>query len=398
MQEKYSGAIYIIGPGNKSTYKKGLKFLNTQFKKVIVIGDGQMDILDSNNKGPLYNIIGKDYLGLLNEGRVLVYIDAHGTADENEHYIKVNKDGEPFASKKLFELLAESIKNPMDIIFIPCNGKAALMDVGVLPEMSRIIVFSESDKLTNFSQIEVILDIFSSSKFTLEAFYYNYLVRVFSTNESPTISIVGKETIDPVILSEIYLNKSISEYSRQYVHNNLGKSICTGYISCSDKIDHLINKIEQFSSLSEFRVNASDNYFISLMELTQLNANYEFSRNSNHKKVSNYYNYQESESCYIEILQLKNQSDPLLLKYEIPLELNLSDKDWYQIDYDYDDYDVRELFGSYNDIGIYNTLKYLGFNENNNFSKPEYPEYGFVLAIIKDIHLSLSLAGDFESA
>lgn len=401
MQEKYSGAIYIIGPGHENSYEKELEFLNTQFRKVIVIGDGKMDILDSNNEGPLQNLktLNKDYPELLNEGKILVYIDAHGTAEENEHYIQVNKGGEFFPSKRLFEVLAENINKPMDIIFIPCNGKAALTDISVLPFSSRVIIFSDPEAFTLSTNIIITLEAIANEEFSLDNFYNNYLARIFSMQESPVMSINGKETIDPAILSEVYLGKTISEPSRQYVHNNFAQSVCKSDISCYDKIDYLMNKIEKTSSIEEFRV-IDGRYFITITEFAQLDSDYSFIRNTYHERYVTY-NYKESEHSYKEVLDLKKKADQLFLAREIPLELDLSDKNLYKIDYDYlNNYsDIKEYVKTWFDIGIYNFLKGVngGFVENHNFAKPEYEEYGFVLGIIKDIHLSLSMVGDIES-
>ena len=402
MQEKYSGAIYIIGPGNENSYEKELEFLNAQFKKVVVIGDGKMNILDKNNEGPLQNLktLNQDYPELLNEGKILVYIDAHGTAEENGHYIQVNKGGELLPSKRLFEVLAENINKPMDIIFIPCNGKTALTDISVLPLDSRVIIFSDPEADTLSTNIIITLEAIANDEFSLDNFYNNYLARIFSMQESPVVSINGKEAIDPAVLSKIYLGKTISEPSRQYVHDNFGQSVCTTDISCYDKIYYLMNKIEQTSSIEEFRVIAGKRYFITITEFAQLESDYAFIRNTHHERDV-IYNHKESEHCYKEVLDLKNKADQLFLARKIALELDLSDKDLYEIDYDYldDNNDIKEYVKTWFDIGIYNFFKGVngGFVENNNFAKPEYEEYGFVLGIIKDIHLSLSLVGDIES-
>lgn len=67
------------------------------------------------------------------------------------------------------------------------------------------------------------------------------------------------------------------------------------------------------------------------------------------------------------------------------------DKFWHEINYEYN----SESEGSerLSDLGIYHFIKHDGFIENDNFAKPQYGEYGLVLGIIKDIHLSLSPEG-----
>ena len=393
MQEEYSGAIYIIGPNNKDGYEKTLAFFNSKFKKVVVIGDGEMDILNSDGEGPLQNLktLAQDHPEL-NEGKILVYVDAHGKELDDGHHVQVANDL-IFESKKLFALLAENIKKPIDIIFIPCNGKADLVDIDSLTLGSRIIFFSEPDKITNAANVQAALDALSNDNFTFDGFYNNYLARIFSMYEDPIMVTAGGKTIDPISLSETYTGKTISETSRKYVHDNFARSVCKSDSICHDKIDQLMNKIELNSSIEEFKVTASDSYSTVLYESSEIITNYEFRRNSNHEKDV-VYNYKKSEYCYVEILELKNKTDQLLLEHGIGLELDLSNQNWYEIDYDYDD--VLDWFKACSDACIHSVFTFSGFIENNNFPKPEYGEYGYVLGIIKDIHLSLSLVGDFE--
>ena len=202
MQEKYNVAIYIIGPDLEDRYETDLNFLNAKFNKVIVIGDGKKNILNADGTGPLQKLytINDDHQELQNAEKVLVYIHAHGTAQNDTHYIITTKEKTIFESKKLFALLAESIKKPIDIIFAPCNGKAALKDIDALPTGSKIIIFSDSDKFTTGVAIHTTISkILSDSKFTLDEFYNNYLTNVHLMDESPIISIVGGNTIDPIV-------------------------------------------------------------------------------------------------------------------------------------------------------------------------------------------------------
>ncbi|MGB4191223.1 MAG: hypothetical protein WBJ81_01565 [Rickettsiales bacterium] len=392
MQEEYSGAIYIIGPDNEDSYEKTLKFLNAKFNKVIVIGDGKNDLLNENGEGSLEGLItlSQDHPNFINEGKILVYIEAHGIVADNKHAIIINKEGSLLSSRILFKILVENIKSSIDIIFVPCHGKAALKDIETLPLNSRVIIFSDVDQDSYVINILDTLDHLLNHKFTFDIFYNNYLAHMFLVDESPTISIVGKETIDPIILSESYFGSSISEDSRQYVHDHFSQIACNNNIYCHDKIDYLMNKIEQSSSIDNFRGTISENYFKAFNEYTQIKVEYEFSRNNKHDKIVSYH-YQEPEFCYIEALELKNKIDQLLLEYEIPLELDLLDKFWHEINYEYNSED--EGSERLSDLGIYHFIKHDGFIENDNFTKPEYGEYGLVLGIIKDIHLSLSPEG-----
>lgn len=391
LEEKYSAAIYIVGPDHKKQYKQNLKFLETKFDKVIVIGDGEHEIYDDNDGGPLLSLktLEQDYPELANDKKILIFVEAHGIAIDKAHYIQTSKNY-IIPSKDLFTLLAENIPRPMDIIFTPCNGKAAYIDIDVLPIDSRVVIFSDSDKNTIHPSIEITLELLTNTTFTLDNFYNNYLAHIFLMNESPTMYTVGEESIDPIALSSYYLGKTISETSRKYIHNHFGKSVCDNDTSCHNKISYLIDKIEQSSSIEEFKISASKNYYSAMNEYVTQMSEYKFSRNNNHEKDI-IYNYQDPEYCYAEILTLKNKADQIFLEHQIPLELDLLNEAWYGIDDDYPTDNDLEIMRESSDEAILYTLKSDGFVENSNFSQPETIEYGYVLGIIVNTHLSLSL-------
>ena len=380
-QENSTIAIYIVGADVKIDYEKEFNFLSSKFDKVIVIGDGDNGIIDIDES--LQKCSKDNKLELQAAEKVFVYLDAHGAEYNNTHYIYLAKTQEIYKTKELFKLLAENIKKTIDIVFIPCHGKAAMKDIEVLPEGSRIIMFSDHNKLTVSTGISMTLDKMSSiNNFTLDDFYNHYLANVVLMDESPTLSVVNGDTIDPVLLSQKYLGKIISETSRQYVQNNFAHSICKDESDCYLKIDQLMNRIEQASCLDVFKTSNKQLLFT----LSQYISSYEVSRNNNHEKDV-IYNHKESESCYIELLDFKSKIDKFFLENGVPLELDLTADDLYEIDYDITDADELSLLSN---NGIYNMLKQSGnFIENNNFLSPEPTEYGYVLGIIKDIHLSL---------
>lgn len=387
MQEEYSAAIYIIGPGLTESYEIESNFLNTHFDKVITIGDGKNNII-TNGAGELQKLytLSDDYPELINAGKILVYIIMHGGILDDKHFVKTSKEGW-ISSAELFKILAETIKTPMDIIFTPCHGKAALKDIDTLPTGSRIMIFSDHDKFTAAVAVhETMNKMLSNDEFTFDGFYNNYLANIFLIDEEPIVTVVGGDTIAPVALSENYLGKSISGASRQYVQNHFGQSVCGDESFCHNKIDQLMNKIEQIFNIDEFRISATTKYLKAAKVIVQMTVDYEFVINT-HYEEDTIFNHKESELCYIEILNLKNDFDQLLLNHEIPLELDLACDDWYEIDYEYDA-DTKDIERFSND-GLYNAFKQAGFIENNNFLKPETPEYGYALGIIKDIHLSL---------
>ena len=381
MQEENKLAVYIFGPDNEDNYEKTSNFFKGKFRNFITIGNGEDDIADENGEGISLNIGNQD------QEDILVYVQMHGKSDVNGHVLLINKDGTLYPSKKLFEILANNIIKPIDMIFNACNGKAASADLHLLPIGSRVIIFSDSDKNTAVAAIDNTLDSLSDHKFTLDNFYNNYFANMFLMDESPTMYVIGGQIIDPVPLSKIYLGKHVNQGSRQYIHEHFGQSVCKDDIVCHAKIDHLISKIQRSSSIDEFRITSSENYRVAISEWLQMQAEYEFSRNLKHKQDAKY-NDQKSEFCYIEIIELKDKADQLLLKYQIPLSLDLSDQSWYKIEYNYDT--DEEGFERLNDIGIYSFIRDDGFVENNNFAKPLHADYGFVLGVIKDIHLSLT--------
>ena len=202
------------------------------------------------------------------------------------------------------------------------------------------------------------------------------------------------------LIMKIYKNvrKHLSEklLTDQYVRDNFGQNICKNDLDCNAKIDHLMDKIEQNISINAFKMVTNENYLEAIIEFNQILQDYAWSRNAHHDQDV-IYNHKESEHCYSEILDLKNKVDQLFLEREIALEVDLSEQKWCKIDYDYSgDEELLSYFMEHSNAGIYNMLSKDGFLENNNFAKPEYEEYGLVLGIIKDIHLSLSLAGDSE--
>ncbi len=175
MTTKYAGAIYIIGPNNENNYNKKIDLLRDKFKKVIVIGNGRIDILDKNGNGPLLDLrnLYKDNPDFLNEDKFLIYVDMHGISIENTYYLGTSIHN-PMLTKDFFDFLSAVIKNPMDIIFEPCNGKSALNDINALPLDSEIIIFSEEDKSTIAPNVEIILDMMNINEFSIQNFYNNY--------------------------------------------------------------------------------------------------------------------------------------------------------------------------------------------------------------------------------
>jgi|GEM_PF-4600009 len=117
----------------------------------------------------------------------------HGISIENTHYLGTSIHN-LMLTKDFFDFLSAVIKNPMDIIFEPCNGKSALNDINSLPLGSEIIIFLEEDQSTIAPNLEITLDSMDPNEFSISNFYNNYLARMFSLDENPIIHVVGKKT------------------------------------------------------------------------------------------------------------------------------------------------------------------------------------------------------------
>lgn len=50
MDNKYIGAILITGPANEGNHYKKYEILKEKFKKLFVIGDGKIDLIDDEGK------------------------------------------------------------------------------------------------------------------------------------------------------------------------------------------------------------------------------------------------------------------------------------------------------------------------------------------------------------
>lgn len=397
---EYGLAIYIAGPGTKDDHHKDLNFLNNNFNNVMVIGDGDQGLFDEDGQGILGSSLSElssDFPELLDQGKILIYTYMHGNVIDGEHVLVAGDDDLAGYSKNFFEDLQTYINRPVDIIFHPCHGKAALNVTNNLPDGSNVLIFSEADKSTIYNNIEHSIDLRPIYKeFTLTGFYDNYLNSLGILNENPIMVNVGGGIIDPLEFSYDYIGSNISEASRGYVHDNLGKNICDESISCHEHIDSVMDKMEVAASIDDFKIRPQEKYTHIINELEIEVNNYEFLI-KNHHLIDVPYNYKDSEHCYVELLELKDKADKLLLFKGIPLELDLSNKNW-DFDGGGDDDDDEKTIENSSDYLIYHTLIQVGFEENDNFSKPEPTDYGLVLAISKDLHLSgLSLVDDFDS-
>jgi hypothetical protein len=108
MESNYSmeanSAIFISGPETYGQYNETLSFMRRQFKNVVVIGDGKVDIW-SKNSTVLLETLGdllKTHPSFGQSPRVLVYISMHGNVDDEVHMVQTGANGFGVLSSDLF--------------------------------------------------------------------------------------------------------------------------------------------------------------------------------------------------------------------------------------------------------------------------------------------------------
>ncbi len=379
----YNTAIYIVGSDiHLIEYQAVLGFLTKKINNVVVIGDGEIDILSSMQGAitPTLNSVKENNPEFLT-GKILVYISAHGKNNDGEHIIQTSKEGDYITSKELFELLGTKINQSMDVVFVPCHGKAALKDIDMLPVGSRVMIFSDADHTTKFSnQVITLRDMLAMENFSFEAFYDNYLAHLGSI-EYPIIAEVGGNIIDPLALSAKYIGKAITTASREYIHKNFAFNICKDE-SCHQNIDKLMDKIESSESMEEF-TRTGGKYVTMFFSLVPDYNSMEV--------MSDYIQFSSfnasAQLCTQKRIYFKKILDRHFLDLKIPFEVDLS-YPWFEQDNNNEDDEDSENDQSF-DRDLYNRHTILSsLKSNDKFPAPEYPEFGKVIGIIKDIEAS----------
>lgn len=64
------------------------------------------------------------------------------------------------------------------------------------------------------------------------------------------------DIIDPILLAKKHIGQPVSQYSRDFIHQNLGAKICKNQ-KCHDKLDEQIAKIESYHSINDAMHNSS---------------------------------------------------------------------------------------------------------------------------------------------
>lgn len=144
--------------------------------------------------------------------------------------------------------------------------------------------------------------------------------------------------------------------------------MCGYSLTCYKKIDEVIDKLENNSSIELF--SESNQKYINL--LFQLQAwQYEIKLNIS------------DNLCRKSLLKFKEKVDHYLYINRFPLELDLNHTGWnktIQYDEDFIEMSNRELF---------NIFSKSFFNPNENFPLPEYTKLGLLLGVIVDLSMNL---------
>lgn len=407
MQKEHDLAIIITGPKIDLSLEPVTEFFNDKIQNIVMIGDGVNDINSSTNT-TLFNALNNfnSTYSTAIDGRVLVFLNMHGTVSDDKHVVQANNDGALLATSALFTFLNQSINKPFDIIFTACHGKAALPDISKLPDGSRIIIFSEEDTSTYANNYIYSFNAMSNmTNFTFEKFYNNYLAHL-TLKENPIMATVGGKIIDPLLIVNSQIGKSISFESRLYMHENFGKNICEEDSQCHGKLEALMNKMENSSSIDEFY--QANSYFSEEFKQEILALENKIDILEREEDDDDIYSTDfekifqvkaEDLNCPAWLILLKNEVDQFFVKFNIPATLNLESKTLLDDDDDDDDDDdnsgILDSFIKYQDFSdraLYDILKLVKYDIgsdlfilNDNFVAPEYPEYGTVLGISYDL-------------
>lgn len=392
----YNLAIYIAGPRIWNYHKKNIDFLNQHASNVIVIGEIEENKSKQDHSSfqdNLYKV--KEYIEkFAQDERVLVYIAAHGITDTDLSLIIYLDNVAPCDSNAAFFLLNNVINQPLDIIFTPCHGKAAVKDVSYLPENSRVLFFSDANGYTVF--INSIMNqkaLFNNTKISLDIYYDNYVANLGMTENPIIVSYNNLEiqSIDPFKESNSYLGKNISSAAREYVSKNFATNICASDVTCHQNVNNVINKIEGASSLDIFKIEAKeelvDHYKDEYKHIkSELNF---FKELASNQTCPIKYSYTMLEKNNVDLFYLNLPINSNLDKVEKYYDLNYLEKveshlsQIEQIGLD----NYLSIIRKNSNFGIINNLiEDEGYTLNDNFPMPEYAEYGLVLGIIKDLY------------
>lgn len=360
----YDLVIYIIGPDNEFYYQPILDFLVKKNDNVVVIGDGKKELINNENKGELTDVLNYIKMFFLSSSNnVLVYMHTHGVIQGGEYYLQL---GDLIKTETFFQNFIQQINQPIDLLFFPCHGKAALPYINYLPNDSKAIIFSSEGgstyALNIFNSFDAMLDLDS---FSLEVFYDVYLDHL-SNIENPIFITVPNLTIDPLGIVDIFLGKQMPQYLRDFTKNHFAMNVCKSDSNCFVRMDRIVDKIEGSSSAHDF-LNY-DHKYIDLLQMIDIWKDQIIENNS-------------LALCSSKLTSTANQIDNYLFKHEMPLETDLSYQFWYIRS------GVKLDIAGMSDRAIFDGLVASYFNKNDKFSEPGFLEIGSLFGVVKDFYL-----------
>jgi hypothetical protein len=366
----YNTAILIAGHNTHPTLSTNpIDVLTAHAPYVITVGDRVIGLNDT--KLSQLSRIQQEQPSMFGD-KVLVYIDMHGFVDVNHRHGLSTLKNSTMLTADLFDALSATFSTPIDVILQSCYGKAALADLNHLPLGSRVMMFPEQDK-SSFAVTNAVAEaaLMDKEELTFEGYFNQYLVKL-GHSEMPIFATVGGPVIDPYASSATHVGKTIEPEARHHVHQTFGQDICAGDEECHNRLDRVMDQMEQAQSAEEFHViqPAIANLFSAATKELELRAE----------------NYTSEDTSPVFASEFKKSLDRAFIDHQLPLELNL--ERLLRDEEEDEDESFEEITAMLYEIGSMAMLSNLYqaarensiFTTNHLFPTPEY-NYGRVLGI-----------------
>jgi hypothetical protein len=372
----YNNVVVIQGPELKGSLAKFIKFIHDD---VFTIGDGKVSLMDKT--GPSLYFDGLQTLSQMKEytskeTKTLVVIDAHGEIYSDGYHCIILGENIAHYTSNVFLEITTALKKPVDIIFTPCRGGAALNETYLLVSGSRIVILSGADEDTFDNSNQISGQFFPNNiKFSLDTYYDWYLLNL-DNKQSPVIAEVGGSITDPRASAQKYLGKAITEMAKAYVSNKVTR-FCDEDDGDLCSFDNLFERLLGIKHLSELIVYTSTTLLRQIFD--------EFIYRNNATFNESYYIALKQSPAFYALT--KTVIDSLFEKYKFPLSYDLEkvastensgSDDAASLDMVMAAFEKQA--SDYMIIEISMTL-FASFNEK--YPIPEKPEYGKALLAIK---------------
>jgi hypothetical protein len=258
MNSIYQNALVISGPGINDA-EQILSYISSRIPHIITIGDGKQTILD-----PEFSGIYADFLrdtGARNEfsstDRTLVVINAHGDINDNQqHRVQFGIDDEgaiTYFSSDLFQDLSNAIKNPFDILFLPCHAGGAKKDIGLLPYGTNVMFTSGDDEPSISTETHAAFNHFPTTElFSINSFYNHYLFNMACFAKASLLT--AGTVIELSTPYEYHKNALVAKYISPPNHQKAIDKIhefCKNDDACYSKLSVTLNKISLLKDIKD---------------------------------------------------------------------------------------------------------------------------------------------------